>query len=62
MLIYLSHLQFHNKQVTHHEYEIETSNGRTITKRRKTKSTVMFGVSSYSINYRGSCFSIYKNT
>uniref|UniRef100_A0A1D1XL76 Synaptonemal complex protein 1 n=1 Tax=Anthurium amnicola TaxID=1678845 RepID=A0A1D1XL76_9ARAE len=33
----------HSKKVTHHEYEIETSNGRTITKRRKTKSTVMFG-------------------
>lgn len=31
-------------QVTRHEYEVETSNGRTITKRRKTKSTVMFGV------------------
>ncbi|URE24824.1 Synaptonemal complex protein [Musa troglodytarum] len=30
------------KAVTRHEYEIETSNG-TITKRRKTKSTVMFG-------------------
>lgn len=30
-------------KVTRHEYEIETSNG-TITKRRKTKSTVMFGV------------------
>lgn len=29
-------------QVTHHEYEVETSNGRTITKRRKR--TVMFGV------------------
>ncbi|XP_078444407.1 synaptonemal complex protein ZEP1-like isoform X2 [Wolffia australiana] len=33
----------HRKKVTHHEYEIETSNGHTITKRRKTKSTVMFG-------------------
>ncbi|KAI3464467.1 hypothetical protein Pfo_021130 [Paulownia fortunei] len=33
----------HSKKVTRHEYEIETSNGRTITKRRKTKSTVMFG-------------------
>lgn len=32
----------HHKKVTHHEYEVETSNGRTITKRRKTKSTVMF--------------------
>ncbi|KAL7118022.1 hypothetical protein ACP275_03G109700 [Erythranthe tilingii] len=32
----------HSRKVTHHEYEIETSNGRTITKRRKTKSTVMF--------------------
>ncbi|XP_077224865.1 synaptonemal complex protein ZEP1-like isoform X2 [Tasmannia lanceolata] len=30
-------------KVTRHEYEVETSNGRTITKRRKTKSTVMFG-------------------
>ncbi|KAK4429689.1 Synaptonemal complex protein ZEP1 [Sesamum alatum] len=25
----------HSRKVTHHEYEIETSNGRTITKRRK---------------------------
>ncbi|PSR99884.1 Synaptonemal complex protein [Actinidia chinensis var. chinensis] len=33
----------HSKKVTHREYEVETSNGRTITKRRKTKSTVMFG-------------------
>ncbi|XP_052200878.1 synaptonemal complex protein 1-like isoform X2 [Diospyros lotus] len=33
----------HSRKVTHHEYEVETSNGRTITKRRKTKSTVMFG-------------------
>ncbi|KAL5559001.1 hypothetical protein UlMin_035212 [Ulmus minor] len=32
----------HHKKVTHHEYEVETSNGRTITKRRRTKSTVMF--------------------
>ncbi|OAY67794.1 Synaptonemal complex protein ZEP1 [Ananas comosus] len=32
----------HSKKVTRHEYEIETANGRTITKRRKTKSTVMF--------------------
>ncbi|KAF7829938.1 synaptonemal complex protein 2 [Senna tora] len=32
----------HRKQVTHHEYEVETSNGRTVTKRRKTRSTVMF--------------------
>ncbi|KAK3230876.1 hypothetical protein Dsin_002757 [Dipteronia sinensis] len=32
----------HHKKVTHHEYEFETSNGRTITKRRKTRSTVMF--------------------
>lgn len=32
------------KQVTRHEYEVETSNGKTITKRRKTKSTVMFEV------------------
>lgn len=31
-------------QVTHHEYEVETTHGRTITKRRKTKSTVMFDV------------------
>ncbi|WOL19922.1 synaptonemal complex protein ZEP1-like isoform X1 [Canna indica] len=31
------------RKVTRHEYEIETSNGRTITKRRKTQSTVMFG-------------------
>lgn len=33
----------HSKKVTHREYEVETSNGGTITKRRKTKSTVMFG-------------------
>ncbi|CAA2993102.1 Hypothetical predicted protein [Olea europaea subsp. europaea] len=33
----------HSRKVTHHEYEVETSNGRTVTKRRKTKSTVMFG-------------------
>ncbi|XAR62159.1 hypothetical protein NMG60_11016800 [Bertholletia excelsa] len=32
----------HSRKVTHHEYEVETSNGRTITKRKKTKSTVMF--------------------
>ncbi|XP_022637869.1 synaptonemal complex protein 1 isoform X1 [Vigna radiata var. radiata] len=32
----------HRKQVTRHEYEVETSNGRTITKKRKTRSTVMF--------------------
>ncbi|XP_039049893.1 synaptonemal complex protein 1-like [Hibiscus syriacus] len=31
----------HHKKVTHHEYEVETSNGRTITKRRK-RSTVLF--------------------
>uniref|UniRef100_A0ACD5V7B1 Uncharacterized protein n=1 Tax=Avena sativa TaxID=4498 RepID=A0ACD5V7B1_AVESA len=32
-----------HRKVTHHEYEVETANGR-ITKRRKTtKSTVMFG-------------------
>ncbi|XP_042476952.1 synaptonemal complex protein 1-like isoform X2 [Macadamia integrifolia] len=37
----------HGKKVTHHEYEVETSNGRTITKRRKT-STVMFGVCTHS--------------
>ncbi|CAH1429028.1 unnamed protein product [Lactuca virosa] len=30
----------HSKKVTHHEYEVETSHG-TITKRRKTKSTIM---------------------
>ncbi|XP_021284663.1 synaptonemal complex protein 1-like isoform X2 [Herrania umbratica] len=32
----------HHKKVTHHEYEVETTNGRTITKRRKTRSTVLF--------------------
>ncbi|KAK8466854.1 hypothetical protein PHAVU_008G173500 [Phaseolus vulgaris] len=32
----------HRKQVTRHEYEVETSNGRKITKKRKTRSTVMF--------------------
>uniref|UniRef100_A0A7N0UKC4 Synaptonemal complex protein 1 n=1 Tax=Kalanchoe fedtschenkoi TaxID=63787 RepID=A0A7N0UKC4_KALFE len=31
----------HSRKVTRHEYEVETSNGQTITKRRKTKSTVM---------------------
>ncbi|KAI3822436.1 hypothetical protein L1987_10026 [Smallanthus sonchifolius] len=31
----------HSKKVTHHEYEVETSHGTTI-KRRKTKSTIMF--------------------
>ncbi|KAF6148740.1 hypothetical protein GIB67_019348 [Kingdonia uniflora] len=31
----------HSRKVTHREYEVETTNGRTITK-RKTKSTVMF--------------------
>lgn len=31
----------HSRKVTHHEYEVETANGRTITK-RKTKSTVLF--------------------
>ncbi|KAK1313685.1 Synaptonemal complex protein 2 [Acorus calamus] len=33
----------HRKKVTRHEYEVETSNGRTITKRSRTKSTVLFG-------------------
>ncbi|XP_020243852.1 synaptonemal complex protein ZEP1-like isoform X2 [Asparagus officinalis] len=33
----------HRKKVTRHEYEVETSNGQTVTKRRRTKSTVMFG-------------------
>ncbi|XP_022975808.1 synaptonemal complex protein 1-like [Cucurbita maxima] len=32
----------HHKKVTRHEYEVETTNGRTTTKRRKTKSTVLF--------------------
>ncbi|ONI35114.1 hypothetical protein PRUPE_1G516800 [Prunus persica] len=32
----------HHKKVTHREYEVETSNGRTVTKRRRTRSTVMF--------------------
>ncbi|KAL0908580.1 hypothetical protein M5K25_023082 [Dendrobium thyrsiflorum] len=31
-----------HRKVTRHEYEVETSNGQTIMKRRKTKSTVMF--------------------
>ncbi|XP_062186272.1 synaptonemal complex protein ZEP1-like [Phragmites australis] len=31
-----------HRKVTHHEYEVETANGR-ITKRRKTRSTFMFG-------------------
>ncbi|XP_057795848.1 synaptonemal complex protein 1-like [Salvia miltiorrhiza] len=39
----VNNLPKHSRKVTHHEYEIETSNGRTITKRRRTKSTVMFG-------------------
>ncbi|PKA53217.1 Synaptonemal complex protein 2 [Apostasia shenzhenica] len=33
-----------HRKITRHEYEVETSNGRTVTKRKKTKSTVMFGV------------------
>ncbi|KAL9268316.1 Synaptonemal complex protein 1-like protein [Drosera capensis] len=33
----------HSRKVTHHEYEVETTNEGTVTKRRKTKSTVMFG-------------------
>ncbi|XP_057975116.1 synaptonemal complex protein 1-like isoform X2 [Malania oleifera] len=33
----------HSRKVTHREYEVETANGKTITKRRKTKSTVMYG-------------------
>uniref|UniRef100_A0A7C9DVY0 Uncharacterized protein n=1 Tax=Opuntia streptacantha TaxID=393608 RepID=A0A7C9DVY0_OPUST len=33
----------HGRKVTHREYEVETTNGGTVTKRRKTKSTVMFG-------------------
>ncbi|THG04588.1 hypothetical protein TEA_004666 [Camellia sinensis var. sinensis] len=33
----------HSRKVTHREYEVETSNGKTITKRKKTKSTIMFG-------------------
>ncbi|KAJ4839896.1 Synaptonemal complex protein 1 [Turnera subulata] len=32
----------HHKKVTHHEYEVEMNNGRTVTKRRKSRSTVMF--------------------
>ncbi|XP_065873386.1 synaptonemal complex protein 1-like isoform X2 [Euphorbia lathyris] len=30
----------HHKKVTHREYEVETNDGRTITKRRKTR--IMF--------------------
>ena len=44
MPILTSKYMLHGWQVTHHEYEVETSNGRTITKRRKTRSTVMFEV------------------
>lgn len=33
----------HGRKVTHREYEVETTKGGTVTKRRKTKSTVMFG-------------------
>ncbi|XP_074263018.1 synaptonemal complex protein 1-like [Silene latifolia] len=32
----------HGRKVTHREYEVETTNGGTVTKRRKTKSTVSF--------------------
>ncbi|OMO93778.1 putative Ribosome-binding protein [Corchorus capsularis] len=32
----------HHKKVTRREYEVETTNGRTVTKRRKTRSTVLF--------------------
>ncbi|XP_050904993.1 synaptonemal complex protein 1 [Lathyrus oleraceus] len=32
----------HHRKVTRREYEVETSNGRTITKKRKTRSTVLF--------------------
>ncbi|KAJ1381596.1 putative synaptonemal complex protein 2-like [Sesbania bispinosa] len=32
----------HHRKVTRHEYEVETSNGRTITKKKKTRSTVLF--------------------
>lgn len=38
-------------QVTHHEYEVETTNVGTITKRKKTKSTVMFAVFIYTCSY-----------
>ncbi|KAJ8772085.1 hypothetical protein K2173_027262 [Erythroxylum novogranatense] len=38
----VSSIPTHHKKVTRREYEIETTNGRTVTKRRKTKSTVMF--------------------
>ncbi|GAB4861216.1 hypothetical protein Ancab_036374 [Ancistrocladus abbreviatus] len=33
----------HSRKVTHHEYEVETNNEGTVTKRRKTRSTVTFG-------------------
>ncbi|RAL45651.1 hypothetical protein DM860_009515 [Cuscuta australis] len=33
----------HGRKVTHREYEVETTNDGTVTKRRRTKSTVMFG-------------------
>ncbi|XP_010269266.1 PREDICTED: synaptonemal complex protein 1-like [Nelumbo nucifera] len=33
----------HSRKVTHHEYEVETSDRGRITKRRKSKSTVLFG-------------------
>ncbi|CAJ2663384.1 unnamed protein product [Trifolium pratense] len=32
----------HHRKVIRHEYEVETGNGRTITKKRKTRSTVLF--------------------
>ncbi|XP_022980939.1 synaptonemal complex protein 1-like [Cucurbita maxima] len=38
----IANIPKHHKKVTRHEYEVETTNGRTITKRRKTKSTVLF--------------------
>eukprot|EP01018_Ginkgo_biloba_P005005 Gb_09288 [translate_table: standard] len=40
----------HSKKITQHEYEVATSDGRkTITKRKRTKSTVMFGDASADV-------------
>lgn len=32
-----------HRKITRHEYEVETSNGQTVTKRRKSRSTVQYG-------------------
>jgi synaptonemal complex protein 1 len=41
----------HSKKVTQHEYEVATSDGtKTITKRKRTRSTVMFGDASADVD------------